>query len=258
MQQPVLNARVLRFAHDHGFGSVLLDDGRVMPFDVSVCTREPSEGDEAKITLGRGRSDQLKVTYLEPLSDPSAEVGALPVRAAIMRLHAVGLAIGLSFERLQELVDEHYLGEEDEADIMGVLSRYYASADRAALADGWFACEWKFQDDTDDICAELSARIGAPALLSLVSWSERESDEIGYVERIATLHARRSDGREVKLDVRSVLDVVTLFNEALAERADTRRFRSLETDSDGYAFLLLESGTHDELRRWRVLPFQRS
>jgi len=256
MPDPVLDARVLRFTHVQGFGTVLLDDGREMPFDVTVCAREPLLGDSVRVRLGRDRGDQLRVQYLEPVAEPEPELELLPVRAALMRLQAVGIAVGLGFDRLQAIVDERHAGDEDEADIVSVLTEHYRSADRSAVADGWFASDWQFRAATDDICAELSARVGAPALIALLDWQAREEpDDIGG--ELATLRARLRDGREVSREVRSLLDVVELFNEELARGSDPRRFHSVETMGDGYVFLLLEPGAHDELRRWRVLPFDR-
>jgi len=257
MGDTLLSARVLRFVHDHGFGSVLVDDGRELPFDVTVCVREPAVGDEARVQVARGTEGSSKVVFLEPVDEREREIESLPVRAALMRLHDAGLATGLTFEKLDVLVGERWAGDEAEAEIVSLLLAYYAAADRAAFADGWFHCDWKFRDSTDDICAELSARVGAPPLLTLTSWSEREGDELEGLDTISTLHARRYDGREIAREVRSVLDVVALFNEVLGERRDPRRFRSLETDGDWYAFVLLETETYESLARWRALPFDR-
>jgi len=257
MQTPVLDARVLRYTQVQGFGTVLLDDGREMPFDVTVCAREPALGATVRVQLGRDRADQLRVQYLEPVAEPEPELALLPVPAALMRLHAAGIAVGLTFERMQAIVDEIYGGDLDDADMVAVLAAHYRASDRAALADGWFASDWQFREAIEDICAELSARIGAPALLSLLGWHEQEPDEDGIGDALGTLHARRRDGGEVTRHVHSLLDVIALFNETLAAISDPRRFHSVETTGDGYAFLLLEPGTHDELRRWRVLPFDR-
>lgn len=257
MADALLSARIVRFDHGHGFGSVLVDDGREVPFDVTVCLREPSMGEEARVRLGRRGDGSLRVVFLEPVASPEPEIEGLPVRAALMRLQDAGLATGLTFEKLDALVDARFGGDEDEADIVSVLAEYYRGADRAAIADGWFHCDWKFENDTDDICAELSARVGAPALLTLTAWQERDSDELGYVETVATLRARRFDGREEVRDIRSVLDVVSLFNQVLRERQDSRQFRSLETDGDWYAFVLLAAETRERLALWRALPFDR-
>jgi hypothetical protein len=254
MGAELFSAFVEKYAHDRGFGTILLDDGREIPFDVSVCTFEPRIGELVRVRLGVGRNGSLKVLYLEPAEAPEPEPTRLPIDAAIVRLHDAGIARSLGLTKLDALIDELYQGDDQEAEIVRLLARHYESEKADAVIDGWFACDWRFQKDTDDICRDLSDRVGDPALLTLIAIGERDATDSGFSERLSTLVARRFDGVEVERDIRSVLDVIALVNELLAERRDERRFRQIETDGDWYAFLLLTENTRERLATWRVLP----
>jgi hypothetical protein len=254
MEDESFSASVETYSHARGFGSVLLEDGRELPFDVSACTHEPTLGEAVRVRIGTSRGGKPKIVFLEPLSAPEAEPTRLPLAAAILRLQEAGIASGLSAALFEHLLEEHFQGDEHETDIVPLLAAYYEIAAADAVIDGWFACDWNFQNDTDDICRDLSARVGNSPLLTLVEIGERAVVDGEYSEHFVTLTARRFDGRVVERDVRSVLDVVSWVNEILAERDDHRRFRQLETDGDWYAFLLLGEETRERLSTWCVLP----
>jgi cold shock CspA family protein len=61
------NGRVTRFTREQGFGVVTLEDGREVPFDVSVCPIIPEEGDPVRVRVGTSRLGKPKVVFLEKL-----------------------------------------------------------------------------------------------------------------------------------------------------------------------------------------------
>jgi len=254
MGEEFWSGSVASFAHDRGFGSVVLDDGRELGFDVSVCAHEPVIGEAVRVRIGVGRNGAPKVVYVEPVSVGEPEPVRLPLPAAILRLHEAGIARSLDETKLDALVEELYAGDAEQAEIVELLAQHYETRNDDAVIDGWFACDWRFQNDTDDICRDLAARVGEPPILTLVSMSERDTTDSGFTEHLITLVARRFDGRELEREIRSVLDVVVLVNELLALRGDRRRFRQLDTDGDWYAFLLLGDEACERLTTWRVLP----
>lgn len=110
--------------------------------------------------------------------------------------------------------------------LLDVLDRYYDSEARA-VADGYIAHDARFRDETDDVVAELCARVGEPLFVQTSVTSD-------------TLRMRGDAGPQVvQLDA-GLYDVILAFNDALRDRGDGRRFFPLRRTGERLAFLLLD------------------
>jgi cold shock CspA family protein len=243
MGEPLLQGRVTQFRKEQGFGVITLDDGRDVKFDVSTCTMVPEEGDPVRLRIGSARwGGGFKALHVEPArSAAPAPQAAMTLDQQIAILQGEHLVSGLSEQVMADLVAERFGNRLADATLIGILDGYYANEDRA-IADGYLRHDHRFGQETDDVLAELAARVPGARLPRQLRWdAEHTTPERGHRETVAALHVELPDGGEYALDVRSLDDIVRFVNGILAAAGDARRFYALETDGDWHAYLALSS-----------------
>ncbi len=72
MADDIIIGRVLEFTKEHGFGKVVLPDGRELPFDVTACTQEPRIGEQVRVRVGISRLGKEKAIFIEPVGESEA------------------------------------------------------------------------------------------------------------------------------------------------------------------------------------------
>lgn len=241
MGEPLLMGRVTSFRKEQGFGVITLEDGRDVKFDASTCTMVPEEGDAVRLRIGPARwGGGFKALHVEPArSAVFAPEAAMTLDQQIAILQREHLVSGLSEQVMADLVTERFDNRLADATLIGILDAYYQNADRA-IADGYLRHDVRFGQETDDVLAELSARVPGARLPRQLRWdAERTTTERGQRETVATLHVELPDGGAYSFDVRSLDDIVQFVNDILAAAGDARRFHALETDGDWHAYLAL-------------------
>ena len=159
------------------------------------------------------------------------------------------LVAGLSEQVMAGLVAERFDDRLADATLIGILDGYYEDEDRA-IADGFLRHDHRFGQETDDVLAELSARVPGARLPRQLRWdAEHATTERGHRETVATLHIELPDGSEYAPDVRSLDDIVRFVNDILAAAGDPRRFYARETDGDWHAYLALTAERAQRLAR---------
>jgi hypothetical protein len=108
------------------------------------------------------------------------------------------------------------------------------------VAEGYLSHDWRFGQETDDVVAELSARVGRPLLRQL-----------GMKSNI--IEVERASGR-LDIEVESLDDVVRAYNQALADAGDARRFVAVDTQGDWHAYFLLLLDVVSTIRGKKLLP----
>lgn len=175
---------------------------------------------------------------------------AMTPEKAIEHLQKVGLAKGLTASVFKQIALElcHEEGFENDFPVVSILDAYYCDEkDGAARAqeDGYIRHDWRFGQETSDAVAELAALVGTQPILRQLGYRTEKGETL--------LGVRRDDGVGLSIEVRSLDDIVALFNVTLQERRDERRFFSLDTEEDWHAYLLLTHYTADHLTS--SLPF---
>ena len=232
-------ARILEFTSEQGFGKVLVDGAELL-FDVSHCVDcVPVSGEPVRVQL-RDTPRGVRVAALKSVEPKVPERAPLATSTALKYLHAAGIAKGLTIRAARATLQE--VGADD--GMLPALEEYYREHPDAAVADGFFACDWRFGNDTDDIFATFSGLAGRPLLVRVAHDEavERARNELGQVFAFDFADA-------------SVLDVTRAFDAELARVGDPRRIFSLDTHGDSYAFLLCDPQAALGLRRLCVLEF---
>jgi cold shock CspA family protein len=258
MGEPLLLGRVTQFRKEQGFGVITLDDGRDVKFDVSTCTMVPEEGDPVRLRIGPARwGGGFKALHVEPAGSAApVREAALTLDQQIAILQGEHLVSGLSEQVMADLVAEQFGNRLAGATLIGILDGYYADDERA-IADGYLRHDHRFGQETDDVLAELAARVPGARLPRQLRWDAgRTSLEAGHRETVATLHVELPDGGEYALDVRSLDDIVRFVNGILAAAGDARRFHALETDGDRHAYLALSAERAQRLAKVLRLQVQ--
>jgi hypothetical protein len=234
-------ARVVAFTEEQGFGRALVD-GRELVFDATaVVGRLPQAGEIVKVRAGEGLRGPKIVALRSLEPEVREEAYALPKKAAAL-LRELGVAPSLDDRALRRV-----LRELDSFALVDVLCAYYDEEPERAVADGFLTHDWRFGAETDDVIAEFAARVsGEPLLVQIENDPER-----------GVLRARAKDGRDRAFDFGADASLATIaeaFDEELARAKDPRRFFSLETGGDYFAFLLLRPAVASRLLRGRALP----
>ncbi len=247
--------RIVAFSTEQGFGRVRLDDGTEMPFDVGASTTVPVVGDVVRVEIGVGRLGRPKVIALASLDDTeeSDDDHEVSFADALAALRAEGLARELSDKRAASLAADLFGDDADEedfgaGDLLDVLAAYYDEGAKGAARaqhDKWLAHDWRFGQETDDVVAEIAALVGEPLLVQV----SNAGSTLTLRERSGATHAIDFSAKSMT----SLATIVSLWNELLARAGDRRRFYSLDTGGDWFAFYLLEPERAERLRR--SLPF---
>jgi cold shock CspA family protein len=185
-----------RFKQENGFGTLELEDGREVRFDVTACVEEPLEGQAVRVVLGTGRTGEPRAILVEPKGVPDSTRPTTTLREALHRLHVEGLALELDDYELGKIARELGMVALTPTELLPVLALYYADS---------FVGARRSQTDL------------------FIAWQggERPTD---FEKRLAQLLGGESvtfDSNEV--NVHSLDDVVDAFNEELRASGDTRR-----------------------------------
>jgi hypothetical protein len=211
----------------------------------------PEEGDPVRLRIGSARwGGGFKALHVEPARSAAlAPQAAMTLDQQIAILQGEHLVSGLSEQVMADLVAEQFGNRLADATLIGILDGYYASEDRA-IADGYLRHDHRFGQETDDVLAELAARVPGARLPRQLRWdAAHTTTERGHRETVATLHVELPDGGEQALDVRSLDDIVEFVNGVLAAAGDARRFYALPTDGDWHAYLALSRECAQRLAR---------
>jgi len=205
-----------------------------------------------------------KALHVEPRGSSTHPVPAEPATldqqiAALQSEHLVG---ALSEHVMAQLIASQFSGHARDATLIRVIDAYYARDPVRARHDGYLRSERPFRRASGDILAKISSLLpGAPVPREL-SWTPRLAPNGGPSrprdarprhEVLGTLHVQLPDGRERRLEVESLDDIVLMVNAGLRAAGDPRRFYPLETDGDWHAYLVLTSDRAPRLAA--VLPF---
>jgi hypothetical protein len=227
------------------------------------CTKNDSvvvEGslwDGAFMTLQRTDGTTLRIApFPEYQTERAAVEAATPARQAglggperkrvtkaLDDLRVYGIGRDLTGHARDELLDGiDVSGRAVPEIVFEVLTLYYQEGDNdaRAVAEGYLSHDWRFGQETDDVVAELSARVGRPLLRQL-----------GMKSNI--IEVERASGR-LDIEVESLDDVVRAYNQALADAGDARRFVAVDTQGDWHAYFLLLLDVVSTIRGKKLLP----
>lgn len=207
-----LTGLICSFKEENGFGTLELEDGREVHFDVVACVEEPLEGQPVRVVLGQGRGGSLRAVLVEATSQPESTRPATTLAEAVRRLSAEGIALELDDWERKKLSAELGIPGERPDELVSVLSAYYHDpfvGERRRSAD-------LFLDHVGELdpCSferELALLLGG----SSVIFGARETN------------------------VRSVDDIVDAFNEELRAAGDARRIVPLATSGAHRAYFCM-------------------
>jgi len=198
-------ATVKEFDPTKGFGTLVLESGEELLFDIAVANkREPRAGDRAEVTIGVGWKGRPKATLVvfevEEDRSPTFANGVEQLRAfGFLRAWDAAQARAAA----EELYDEvpARLGRGDAG---ALLQRYYGEGltDRGR-AEGVITLDWRYGQVTQQPIADICALCPEPITV------EHELGE-------------------------SLLPLLAAINDVLAARGSVHRFFSLDVDSDFY------------------------
>lgn len=200
-----LSGLICSFREENGFGTLELEDGREVHFDVTACVEEPLEGQSVRVVLGAGRGGSLRAVLVEAACQPESTRPATTLAEAIRRLQAEGLALELDDWERKKLAAELGIPGQLPSELVPVLAAYYRDSfvgERRRSSDLFLDHHGEV-----DVCAfetELALLLGGNA----VTFSAKETN------------------------VRSVDDVVDAFNEELRAAGDARRIVPLATQGE--------------------------
>lgn len=206
------SALISSFKEENGFGTLELEDGREVLFDVTACVEEPLEGQSVCVVLSAGRSGALRAVLVEAAGQPASTRPATTLAEAIRRLQAEGIALELDEWERKKLAADLGIPGAAPAELVTVLSAYYRDSfvgDRRRAADLFL--DHHGEQETCAFEAELAQLLGA----SSVTFPAGETN------------------------VRSVDDVVDAFNEELRAIGDARRIVPLTTEGAHRAYFCM-------------------
>lgn len=200
------------FKEENGFGTLELEDGREVLFDVTACVEEPLEGQSVCVVLSAGRGGTVRAVLVEAAGQPASTRPATTLAEAIRRLQAEGIALELDAWEQRKLASELGLPGTSPAELVDVLAAYYHDSfvgDRRRGAD--LFVDHHGEQETCAFEAALANLLGASA----VTFAGGETN------------------------VRSVDDVVDAFNEELRSIGDARRIVPLATEGEHRAYFCM-------------------
>lgn len=231
---------VKSFSLTQGFGTLVLDSGEELPFDISVCNkREFGVGETAEVTVGTGMAGKPKATLV--IFEESKD-RAPPFARGVSQLKELGLLSRWEVRECRSALLE-VLGEVPEKlteqDAVSLLETYYATGNQQrGREDGVLFLDWRFGQETSDVVAELLGITDAPKLASL----RRMKEEQAVVAD--------ASGAERSIPVSEGLEpLVAWLNTLLSAAGNRRRLLSLDIGSDAYVFLFREEGFERDLKR---------
>lgn len=115
----------------------------------------------------------------------------------VKKIQKLGFLRDLEKKNIEALAD----GGVDEA--RGLFDAYFRD-ERRAIAEGYLTHDWRFGQETDDVIAEICARVGGPAYT-----------QAAIADGVITV--RTPAGEEIVLDVESLQDVIDFFDGELEE-----------------------------------------
>lgn len=193
-----------------------LPDGRVIPLPGTPAL--PTES-----------TTQTSIVRPTP-RDTTRTVKALAKK--LREAQAEGILRGVTPEVLGELVDGGVTSMRD------LLEAYYADDESRMIEDGFLTHDWRFGQETDDVIAEISARIGGPPMFEQTA------------KRDDVIEVRDRTGAHHRIEVTSLADVIDFFNVALSRGNDERRLVAFDDeDGDQLSYLLTTPEAAKRLRR---------
>jgi cold shock CspA family protein len=265
MVDDLLYGRVTSFRREQGFGVITLDDGRDVKFDASNCTMIPEEGAAVRLRVGPARwGGGEKALHVEPRGSSTLLVQPEPPTldqqiAALQREHLVA---ALSEHVMAQIIRDVFGGRASDATLARVLDAYYTRDEARSRYDGYVRSERPFRRGSGDVLAAIAVLIPGAALPRELSWTPRRAPAGPLPERrdsrpqhqtLGTLHVQLPDGRDRRLDVESLDDIVLMVNSALRAAGDARRLFPLETDGTWHAYFVFTIDRASRLAN--VLPF---
>lgn len=181
-----------------------------------------------------------------------------PFKSAIACLQKQNLLAELTAPVLKEILIELYGDPKipsEQGDILQIIECYYrhdgsAKLSARAITDGFLTHDWRFGQETDDVVAEICTLLGGTPLFKQIRYA-RPSDSavhsIYATNATAQLIVENANGEQISFAVDSLIDIVAFFNQELQRRADKRRFISLDTEGDYFAFYLMDKVTYKAL-----------
>jgi len=272
--------RITSFRREQAFGLITLDDGTQVKFDAGICTMVPEEGAAVRLRVGPAKwGGGFKALYVEPVeaSPVAADAPARSLDDLLAAVQRENLANELSERVLEELVAQRFGGRPEDGTILALLDAYYAGDPARARGDGYLRRDAGLPPESDDVLAELAARLPNAKLPRQVRWSgrgaarsPRDESQIATVPYdkldpamlaesvdapllIPALVVADPDGRERSVEIASLDDVIEVANAALRRAGDGRRVYKLQTGGSWYAYLAI--GSDRALRLASTLPF---
>ena len=77
-----LSGMICSFKQENGFGTLELEDGREVLFDVTACVDEPLEGQPVRVVLGSRRGGAARAILVETASQPVSTRPATTLKVA--------------------------------------------------------------------------------------------------------------------------------------------------------------------------------
>lgn len=166
-------------------------------------------------------------------------------RKAIKTLQKEALLADLSKQEMKRILQELDIEMEDvddELEPADIFQLYYDSQvpglSSRAIADGFLHHDWRYGQETTDVIAEICQIIGQPVLKQIGYSNLKNPQAVGD---ITMLTVEFEDGKSETFPVDNGLeDIVAFVNKTLEKIGDGRRFVSIETGGDWFAYYLLD------------------
>ncbi len=197
-----------------------------------------------------GRYAEARI-YYEMMGQkmPKPPTTTQPFHKGLKCLQNIGLLSELSKELKEEILEEIGLDSEsadEELELIDFLQVYYAhesgGLSSRAIKDGFLHHDWRFGQETGDVIGEICQLLGKQTLRQIGYHSEPCTETIGE----KTLLTVESDtGERSSLEIQNGLDdIVAFVNRRLEGLGEKRRFVSIETNGDWFAYYLLDATAH--------------
>ena len=241
-------ARIESWNEASGVGTVRREDGVVASFGGATRMRgrvRVRPGEEVRVRC----AGEAVLELDEATPAPSLE-------EALARAQEAGLGRTMTTRTLRALRADVFGDDDEAAELFPILDTWYHDHPDLGVADGWVHHDWRFRNEVEDPIAELATLSRREPLLHLIALDARTTTARGHQEDVLVLRLRTASGSEVEHEARSYADVVDRYNAALAEAGERRRFVSLDTQGDFFAYAFLDPDVAKRLAADRVLPFE--
>ena len=228
-----MRGMVKEFRPEAGFGTLRLEDGSDMSFDVAASNkRDVRVGESCEVTLGKGLRGQPKVTLVQ---FPLRADRTLGVANLLARARKFGLLTEWTANEARAAARELGLDASalDHGGTAALIEAYYGhGVTERSRRDGVLVLDWRHGQEVED-------PVRAMATVAAIS-------DLAVVQRLEGTVVVRDGDVEESVDLTGTLQpLADFFDDALERRGRAERWLPMSTEADFEIFVLREG--HEEL-----------